>query len=71
MKMLYNNKDQNGKHKPLVSEDIIKIVEDEEKWDLIRKTIDYKRDNYFDYFGFKTLEYGYLLKYKGKVLERP
>lgn len=34
--------------------------------------IDYSRDYLFDYFGFKTLMNGYLLKNKvGKVLERP
>jgi len=34
--------------------------------------IDYSRDFMFDYFGFKTLLNGYLLKSKaGKVLERP
>ncbi len=35
-------------------------------------TIDYSRDFMFDYFGFKTLLNGYLLRNKaGKVLERP
>jgi ribonucleoside-diphosphate reductase alpha subunit len=33
--------------------------------------IDYSRDFMFDYFGFKTLEKGYLLKANGKVVERP
>lgn len=34
--------------------------------------IDYSRDFMFDYFGFKTLEHGYLLKRKdGRVWERP
>ena len=34
--------------------------------------IDYSRDFMFDYFGFKTLERGYLLKRKdGRVWERP
>jgi ribonucleoside-diphosphate reductase alpha chain len=35
------------------------------------KMIDYSRDFMFDYFGFKTLERAYLLKKKGKVIERP
>jgi ribonucleoside-diphosphate reductase alpha chain len=36
------------------------------------KMIDYSRDFMFDYFGFKTLERGYLLKRKdGRVWERP
>uniref|UniRef100_A0A6C0JQ81 ribonucleoside-diphosphate reductase n=1 Tax=viral metagenome TaxID=1070528 RepID=A0A6C0JQ81_9ZZZZ len=33
--------------------------------------IDYSRDFMFDYFGFKTLERGYLLRKNGKVIERP
>ena len=33
--------------------------------------IDYSRDFLFDYFGFKTLERGYLLRKDGKVVERP
>jgi ribonucleoside-diphosphate reductase alpha chain len=36
------------------------------------KFIDYSRDFMFDYFGFKTLEKGYLLRNKeGRILERP
>jgi ribonucleoside-diphosphate reductase alpha chain len=33
--------------------------------------INYRRDFMFDYFGFKTLERGYLLRKKGVVIERP
>jgi ribonucleoside-diphosphate reductase alpha chain len=34
--------------------------------------IDYSRDFMFDYFGFKTLEKGYLLRNaKGQIIERP
>jgi len=33
--------------------------------------IDYSRDYMFDYFGFKTLERGYLLRVDGNVVERP
>ena len=33
--------------------------------------IDYSRDFAFDYFGFKTLERGYLLRKNGVVIERP
>lgn len=34
----------------------------------IEKVIDYKRDFTFDYFGFKTLERGYLLKVDGAIV---
>jgi ribonucleoside-diphosphate reductase alpha chain len=47
-------------------------------WDLsefateLEAMIDYSRDFNFDYFGFKTLEKGYLLKTRnGKACERP
>lgn len=33
--------------------------------------IDYSRDFMFDYFGFKTLEKGYLLRRDGVIAERP
>jgi ribonucleoside-diphosphate reductase alpha chain len=33
--------------------------------------IDYSRDFMFDYFGFKTLEKGYLLRRNGVIVERP
>jgi len=33
--------------------------------------IDYSRDYKFDYFGFKTLERGYLLRKDGVTIERP
>ena len=33
--------------------------------------INYSRDYMFDYFGFKTLERGYLLRVDGNVVERP
>jgi ribonucleoside-diphosphate reductase alpha subunit len=39
--------------------------------DNYQEIIDYSRDNMFDYFGFKTLEKGYLLKQNGKLVERP
>ena len=38
----------------------------------LEKIIDYTRDFMFDYFGYKTLERGYLLKRRdGRVWERP
>jgi len=39
--------------------------------DTYQQMIDYSRDNMFDYFGFKTLEKGYLLHQNGKSIERP
>lgn len=44
------------------------ICKNHEKY---QNLIDYSRDNMFDYFGFKTLEKGYLLRQNGKIVERP
>ena len=52
----------------LLSEDLYSIGLDP-KWDSV---IDYSRDFMFDYFGFKTLLNGYLLRRRdGSVWERP
>jgi ribonucleoside-diphosphate reductase alpha subunit len=37
----------------------------------INAMIDYKKDYSYDYFGFKTLEKGYLLSIGGNIIERP
>jgi len=39
--------------------------------DIYQPMIDYSRDFMFDYFGFKTLEKGYLLRKDGVIVERP
>lgn len=52
----------------IVNEDYHKVTSDPK----FEEMIDYSRDFMFDYFGFKTLERGYLLRRKnGKVWERP
>jgi len=59
----------NERSTPLVNEgfyDLVKANEQE-----ILSVIDYQRDYEFDFFGFKTLEKGYLYKVNGKVVERP
>ena len=38
---------------------------------LIEEMIDYNRDYYIDFFGFKTLERAYLMKKNGVIKERP
>ena len=68
MLKLYDNQDTNGNHNPLISEEIKTLVL--EKGDEIEKEIDYQRDYFYDYFGFKTLQRAYLLKSKGHVVER-
>jgi ribonucleotide reductase alpha subunit len=69
MSKLYNYTDFNGKHCPIVSEQLNKIVV--EYGELLDSWIDYNRDYLIDYFGFKTLERSYLFKINGQTLERP
>lgn len=41
------------------------------KLENIQHMIEYDRDFMFDYFGYKTLEKGYLLRISDKIVERP
>ena len=59
----------NGKKLPLIADDVMKIIDDNEE--VLDSTVIYDRDFGFDYFGFKTLEKSYLLRIDGKVAERP
>lgn len=54
-----------------ISEELVRLCE--EHGETINQRIDYQRDYFLDYFGFKTLEkLQYLLRNtKGKTLERP
>jgi ribonucleoside-diphosphate reductase alpha chain len=70
MRMLYTYVNpRNGQKAPLIAKDIYKIIE--KNAEILDSTIIYDRDFDFDYFGFKTLEKGYLLKVNGRVIERP
>jgi ribonucleoside-diphosphate reductase alpha chain len=71
MRNLYEFKDKDGIHIPLISQDT---------WNIINKNSDFldkfisqysKNDFLFDYFGFKTLERAYLMKINGIIQERP
>ena len=68
MKKLYNNKDVHGKHSPMISECIYKIINNNKK--LLDSFIVNDRDYLIDYFGFKTLERSYLLKIGKHLVER-
>lgn len=69
MNKLYMRTDATGKICPLISDEFYKFVE-KNQIDIENK-IDYCRDYSFDFFGFRTLEKGYLLKINDKVIERP
>jgi len=66
---LYNFVDKNGKHSPLLSEELHKVVHEHEQ--VIQQALDFSRDYLFDYFGFKTLEKSYLMRINGQIVERP
>ena len=65
---LYHYKN-NGKHNPLVSAELWKIVS--QAWQQIEAEIIYDNDFLLDYFGLKTLERAYLLRINDKIMERP
>jgi len=66
---LYNFKDVQGEHSPLVSKELYTISREMENY--IEPMLDFSRDYLIDYFGFKTLERAYLFKVGDKILERP
>lgn len=68
-KLLYSNLDQLCNPCPLISDELYSLSQ--EYAEVIDNMIDNNRDFLFDYFGFKTLYRGYLLKYNGKVIETP
>jgi ribonucleoside-diphosphate reductase alpha chain len=68
MTRLYEFRDKNGLHAPLVSEELMAVVREHP---FIDDLCDYSRDFLIDYFGFKTLDRAYLMKKDGKTLERP
>ena len=66
---LYNFKDINGEHSPLISKQLFNIIH--ENINIIQSWFDYERDYLLDYFGFKTLERAYLMRVNGVIIERP
>ena len=68
MTKLYEFRDKNDHHSPLVSRELIAVIGDNPEIDNL---CDYSRDFLVDYFGFKTLDRAYLMKVDGKTVERP
>lgn len=68
MKSLWSYK-SNGVPSPMISDETHDVVE--KHAEEIDSWIDYSRDFRYDFFGFKTLFRGYLLKMDGRVVERP
>jgi ribonucleoside-diphosphate reductase alpha chain len=69
VKVLYHAVDIHQNSMPLVSEELFNFVSTHE--DIINNYIKHERDYLFDYFGYKTLERAYLLKYNNTIIERP
>jgi ribonucleoside-diphosphate reductase alpha chain len=69
MEKCYNFTDICGQKAPLIAESLWQLVV-EHKAEL-DKMVDYERDYYFDYFGFKTLERAYLMRIGKQIIERP
>jgi ribonucleoside-diphosphate reductase alpha subunit len=68
MQQLYNFKNIHGIQKPLVSDRLWAFVSANAS--AIDAMIDHNRDYLFDFFGFKTLERGYLFKIGDIIVER-
>ncbi|NIK74474.1 ribonucleoside-diphosphate reductase alpha chain [Thermonema lapsum] len=70
MKRLYEYVDpKTGQNASLIAKDVYEVVRKHAA--RLDAAINYERDYYFDYFGYKTLERSYLLKLNGKIVERP
>jgi len=69
MKKLYDFKDIHGVSAPKISDQLYKIVC--QHGDEIDAVIKYLRDFDIDFFGFKTLERAYLMRYNNEIIERP
>jgi len=71
MQQLYNYKDKQDKHSPLISESFLAILKQLGGKKTLDKLCNYDRDYVIEYFGFKTLEKSYLMKINQKTVERP
>lgn len=70
IKALFNYIDpKTGQKAGLIADNINQIVQ--KNADRLDSAILYDRDYDFDFFGFRTLERGYLLRMNGEVVERP
>lgn len=68
--ILYNYVEpRTGKKAPMIDDQVYAFIQ--KHADELNSAIVYDRDFSYDYFGFKTLQHGYLLKVNGKVVERP
>jgi ribonucleotide reductase alpha subunit len=69
MSLLYHATDVHGKSNPLITDELWNIVQAHKE--KLNQVLNYDRDFFFDYFGFKTLERSYLMRVDKKIVERP
>ena len=70
MTLLHEYTDEKtGIYAPLISDEVYAVIMKNKE--LFDSCIIYSRDYQYDYFGFKTLEHGYLMKINDKIVERP
>ncbi|CAA3010334.1 ribonucleoside-diphosphate reductase large subunit [Olea europaea subsp. europaea] len=70
IKEMYSHvSERSGLRAPLIADDVYEIIMKNSA--RLDSEIIYDRDFDYDFFGFKTLERSYLLKIRGKVVERP
>lgn len=69
MTKLYKNKDSHKCSCPLISEKTMSVITKHKEE--LENMVVHQRDFLIEYFGYKTLEYSYLLKINGQVVERP
>jgi len=69
IRTLHEYHDAQGRPAALISDEVAAFVKESAKQ--LDSAMDYKRDQDYDYFGFKTLEKSYLLRVIGKIVERP
>lgn len=70
MKRLYTHvNSKTGENACLLDPKIYHIIQQHAL--ILDEAIDYSRDFFYDYFGFKTLERSYLMRIDGKIVERP
>lgn len=71
MENLYQYRDVQGEHSPLIDPRLYEILQNQENRQKIEDAIDMERDYELDFFGFKTLCRSYLMKINGVIQERP
>jgi len=68
-RIMHGYHDKQGRPAALLSDSVWEFIRDNAA--KLDAAVDYKRDQDYDYFGFKTLEKSYLLRVHGKIAERP